>query len=186
MGELLLDSWEAAVDDNKCCHQKRSPKCGPVHDVHIWVECFSTLVAVLASKFPHKTTQFMAYQRIIVRASRYFTGDGWQVYDSILWRKAAACKSLDWGQIGFTTYNELFTGRAKVPQVVTQSNTKQGKQEVPLCKLYNSKSGNRFRYNPCRYQHLCSECSRLHPAGSCWKKAQSYKSPPPESQRYHK
>ncbi len=67
------------------------------------VQC---LVPVLSTKFPKKTLQLMAYQRIL-------TGDGWITYDSCYRRKAALVKSLDWGVINFTLYNETFTGRAK-------------------------------------------------------------------------
>ena len=83
----------------------------PIQDIWIWVECFSTLATVLAAKFPQKIPQLMAYQKTIVRASRSFTGDGWVTYDSIFWRKAAACKSLDWGQIDFTRLGQAPTGR---------------------------------------------------------------------------
>lgn len=65
----------------------------------VWTECYSTLVAVLVTKFPTKTPQLMAYQRKIVMAHRTFTVEGWVLYDTYFWRKAALTKSLDWGRI---------------------------------------------------------------------------------------
>ncbi len=77
-------------------------------------ECYATMVSVLATKYPQKTPQLMAYQRTILKAHRAFTGEGWVTYDTCYRRKAALMKSLDWGVVDFTLYNETFTGRAKV------------------------------------------------------------------------
>ena len=46
-----------------------------------WVESFSTLVAVLALKYPQHTPDFMAYQISTVRASRNFEDSSWVMYD---------------------------------------------------------------------------------------------------------
>ena len=65
MQELVQDTWnEDAV----------VTRVGAVTDILVWVECFSL---VLASRYPEKTPQFMAYQRTIVRAQWSFTGEGW-------------------------------------------------------------------------------------------------------------
>ena len=55
----------------------------------------------------------MAYQRTIIKAQRCFVGDGWVTYDSTHRQASAASKSLDWGLIDFSLYNETFTGRAR-------------------------------------------------------------------------
>ena len=53
-------------------------------------------------------------------------------YDSCYRRKAVITKSLDWGQVHFTLYNETFTGRAK---------------PIPRCKFCLSE------------HHISSECT---------------------------
>ena len=93
----------------------------PISNILVWVECYSYMVAILASRYPDKTAQLMAYQRTIVHAHRSFVGNGWAIYDTCYRRKAAATKSLDWGQIDFTLYNETFAGRAKAIHAGTAS-----------------------------------------------------------------
>ena len=92
-------------------------------DILLWVECYSSLIAVLATKYPTNTPEFMAYLKTIVHASKSFLGDGWVTYDSCYRRKAAVTKSLNWSQVNFTLYNETFAGRAKI---------------MPRCKFCNS------------------------------------------------
>ncbi len=52
----------------------------------------------VSTKHPDKTSQFMAYQRTIVKAHRSFAGEGWLIYDTCFCRKAALTKSLEWGR----------------------------------------------------------------------------------------
>ena len=135
------------------------------------------MVVVLSSGFPEKTPELMAYQKTIVRAYRSFSGDGWVTYDSCYRRKAAVTKSLDWGQVDFTLYNETFTGRAKpiarckfclsehhfssecayapeVPSRKPESITSvrlhydSGKPHTQICHLFNNKAGNICRFKP--------------------------------------
>jgi hypothetical protein len=113
MTELLPDTWRLQEEDVGCCHQRQGQRKGPVTDILVWVECYASLVAVLASGHPKKMQEFMAYMRSIVKAHRTFTGEGWVSYDTCYHRKAAVSKSLDWDTIDFTLYNETFTGRAK-------------------------------------------------------------------------
>jgi len=115
MAELVPDSWRFQEEEqSKCCHQNKRLRRGPVTDILLWVECYASLVEVLSSCFPQKTSELMTYLKTIVKAHRSFAGEGWVTYDSCYRRKAAITKSLDWGQVDFTLYNETFTGRAKI------------------------------------------------------------------------
>lgn len=99
---------------SQCCHQARpQPRRGPITDIILWLECYSSLVAVLATRYPQYIGNFMAYQRTIIRASRNYEGSAWAVYDRCFRRRAAATKSLSWGEIDSALYNESFTGRAR-------------------------------------------------------------------------
>ncbi len=203
MGELLPDSWSTQVEEQKCCHQRRSSRKGPVSDILLWAECYATMVSVLATKYPQKTPQLMAYQRTILKAHRAFTGEGWVTYDTCYRRKAALMKSLDWGVVDFTLYNETFTGRAKVlprcrhcssehhpshacsyaPDQATESQqapsrSRPARSPMPICQLYNGKHGDRCHFSPCKFRHVCRECQGTHPACNCGKRRQPPSSRP--------
>ena len=194
MQELVPDTWNE--DQEKCCsHTRRGQRRGPVTDILVWVECYSSLVSVLASRYPEKTPQFMAYQRTIVRAQRSFTGEGWFTYDTCYRRKAALTKSLDWANVDFTLYNETFAGRAKsitrcyyclsehhasaACMYAPDAQLRGGHYSPPprqlsghrgpqqICQLYNARAGNHCRFAPCKYAHLCLECRGSHPRSSC-------------------
>lgn len=200
MSEMVPDSWRFYDDDQKCCHQssRRTQRRGPVTDILLWVECYSTLVSVLSTRFPDKMPHLMTYQKTIVKAHRTFIGEGWVTYDACFRRRASFTKSLDWGVVDFTLYNETFTGRAKsitrcshcmsehhssincvyAPDVnsdTDRSTTKNPRPASRICQLFNSRMGNRCRYNPCKYAHSCSECKGAHPRSSCHRPG-----PPPQ------
>ena len=40
-----------------------------------------------------------------------------------------------------------------------------------LCQLFNSRTGNKCRFQPCKFHHTCSECGGPHPASQCRGKA---------------
>ena len=197
MAELVPDSWRTDEADYQCCssHNPRISRRGPVTNILLWVECYSSLVAVLASKYPNKIGHLMAYQKTIIKAHRSFVGEAWVVYDTCFRRKAANIKNLDWGEVDLTLYNETFVGRAKVlhrcniclselhtttecslvpgPRPSTQSGMSSGwrsgeKKSVPICLLYNDRDGDRCTYAPdCKYGHTCSACQGRHPYSKC-------------------
>ena len=189
MTELLPDTWRQQEEDQKCCH-RRTQRRGPVTDILLWTECFASFVTVLATKFPDKTGQFMAYLKTIVKAQRTFSGEGWVTYDSCYRRKAAFTRSLDWGEVDFSLYNETFAGRAKniprcrhclselhsssscnyapEPSRVTSPSPRQPTRSArPTCQLFNTRNGNRCTFSPCKFAHICSECQGSHPRSSC-------------------
>ena len=116
MSELLPETWGLESEaTSTCCHDsRRQTRRGPVTDILLWVECYSSLVAVLAARFPQHIGDFMSYQRTIIKASKNFEGTAWVVYDRCYRRRAAATKSLEWAKIDSALYNEAFTGRARV------------------------------------------------------------------------
>ena len=78
-----------------------------------WLERFSMMAAVLASRFPEKAPELFAYQATIVRAERSYEGNRWVSYDRQFRRDALARKDLNWSVTDFRLYNEAFTGRAR-------------------------------------------------------------------------
>lgn len=112
MGELLPEARRLEPTGEGCCHSQR-PRRGPITDFSLWTECFATLVAVLAVRYPEKTPHFMAYLRTITRAVRNFDGSVWATYDMAYRRQAANQRSLDWGVVDSALYSEAFTGRTR-------------------------------------------------------------------------
>ena len=98
--ELVPDSWRLEEVDYQYCssHNPCIPKRGPVMNILLWVECYSSLVAVLSSKYPNKTSHFMAYQKTIIKAHHSFIGEGWVVYNTCFRRKAANMKKIGLGR----------------------------------------------------------------------------------------
>ena len=105
MAELVPDSWRFQEEEaSKCCHQPKRHRRGPITNILLWVECYTSMVEVLCSAHPGKVAEFLSYLQTIVRAQRTFVGDGWVTYDMCFRRKAAAAKSLEWGQEEFTRH----------------------------------------------------------------------------------
>ena len=125
ISELISESWkvEEEAASSSCCQHPRAPRRGPVTDILLWIECYSTLVSVLASRFPTKVPQLMSYQKTVVKAHRTYAGQGWVTYDIAYRRRAANTKSLEWGVIDFNLCNETFAGQAKA---------------IPRCKFCSS------------------------------------------------
>ncbi len=190
MGELMAESWRTQEDDqNDCCHQRHTRK-GPVTDILLWVDCFASMVSVLSTRYPDKMPQLMAYQQTIVKAHRTLVGDdGWITYDTCYRRKAAVQKSLDWGIVDFTIYNETLAGRGKSiprcrhclsehhrsqectmapePTPTPLGNARVQKMQTAICQLFNGKNGNRCHFTPCKFLHVCAKCRGNHPAAAC-------------------
>ena len=144
-----------------------------------------------------KTPHFMAYLRIITRASRNFEGAAWVSYNKAFRRQAANQHSMAWGVIDSALYNEAFTGRARLiprcrfcladshdarectfgleerylPVVAHYSfahSSVRDQRSLQICQLFNKPGGNACRYKQCRYVHLCAKSRRgPHPATEC-------------------
>ena len=61
MSELLSEAWSTAEEESSCCHRCHTSRRVPINNILVWVECFSHIVAILASRYPDKTAQLMAY-----------------------------------------------------------------------------------------------------------------------------
>ena len=91
----------------------RSPGRPPVVDISQWVERFSLMAAVIATRFPHKAPELFAYQATIVRAERNYEAGRWVAYDRQFRREALSRRDLNLSTTDPRLYSEAFTGRAK-------------------------------------------------------------------------
>ena len=59
------------------------------------------------------------------------------------------------------------------------SSSTRSKWEQPqgTCNLFNVLEGSKCTYNPCKFQHVCSECRGRHPRAMCPSKCGSSKGP---------
>ena len=112
MSELLPEAWIPEPNDASVA-PRRLPRCVPVSDILVWIECYSLMVAVLAEKYPSKAPQLWAYLKPIVHAARNFQGTAWAAYDRLYRRQALAQHSLDCAQEDSSLYNKAFVRQAE-------------------------------------------------------------------------
>ena len=117
MAELKPTAWRVSEPEksNPLLPRKREP----VTDILIWVQCYATLTAILAEKYPNKLPHLLAYQNTIVRCAQKYQGLNWALYDIEYRQKAAVTKSLDWGIIDQSLYAERFTGSSNPAPLCT-------------------------------------------------------------------
>ena len=111
----FVEMSEITTDDNLPNTPGRPPAPArlPITDISQWVERFSIMAAILATRFPDKSPELWAYQATIVRAERNYDGKRWVTYDRQYRREALARKDLNWSVTDPRLYNEAFTGHAK-------------------------------------------------------------------------
>ena len=187
MADLFPESWRLHKEEqSRCCHQVRRTVVwkGTVTDILLWIECYSSLVAVLRTKYPTAIAELMA--KTIIKASKSFVGEDWVTYDTCYRRKAAAIKSLKWSEVDFNLFNETFADllRCKYCSSEHSSNECMYAPELPppgrttspsvkgkttACLLFSSKSGNKCHYRFCKFEHKCLRCNRAHPWSACYR-----------------
>ncbi len=157
----------------------------PVTDISQWVEKFSLMAALIATRF--------AYQATIVRADRNDEAGRWVAYDRQFRREALARKDLNWSTPDPRLFSEAFTGRAKsiprcsfclqedhtaqrcpqnpdqpwlgwIPYPPQWPSGRQSRRSNEVCRRFNE---GRCQLAICRYSHTCRICGEAHPAPSC-------------------
>ena len=179
------------------------PARPPIHNISVWVEKFSLMAALIATRFPEKAPELFAYQASIVRAERNFDDRRWVTYDRCYRREALSTKNLDWSVPNLRLYNEAFTGHARaIPRCsfcLQEDHTSQACPRNPSRlwlgwyrepdSHFQRPSGSRTqsleccrRYNEgkcrqtshtCRYAHRCLECGNPHPRLHCPRSGQA-------------
>ena len=68
MAELLQEAW--AVEGTNANPLLKLHGCrAPVTDTLVWTECFSSMAAILARRYPQKAPELFAYLRRIINAA---------------------------------------------------------------------------------------------------------------------
>lgn len=165
-----------------------------IPDLATWLQCFSLYVATIATKFPGRVPELMAYQMIIAKASQRYRWPSWIVYDQNFRQEAAGSSKQAWGRVDPSIYAQCFTGQAlsnenwcsrcqcldhtsmncpyrprrkwSTTPGVSPGGTP-SKQDHLICIKYNRFNGDCKFGKECRFLHLCSSCKEPHPVSRC-------------------
>ena len=189
----------SADDDLQATGRPGGPARPPIATISQWLERFSVMASILATRFPEKAPELFAYQASIIRAERNYEGKQWVAYDRQFRREALARKDLNWSVPNLRLYNEAFTGRTKAiarcsvclhddhtaivcprnpagplawDAPMWPSQTAVGLASRPtqdICRNYNE---GRCRKSTCRYVHACLVCQDSHSAATCPRRRQ--------------
>ena len=188
----FVEMSEISLDDSRSHTpgQPPQPARPPIQNISAWVEKFSVMAALLASRFPEKAPELFSYQASVVRAERNFDNRRWVAYDRCYRREALAQKNLDWSMPNARLYNEAFTGHARVvPRCsfclqedhVSQACPRNPNRPwfgwtislppdspVPSHGIVSGVLPQcKLSPNTCRYSHCCTECGGPHPRLQC-------------------
>ena len=119
MAELLRDNIKAerrrgsqGESSSGSKHTRRE-----IPDILSWLQCFGIYISVMASKFPERVPNMLAYQTTLVREARRCGGSGWMAYDTAFRQQAATDPHCDWSKLNNSLYPVTFmvqaSGRGK-------------------------------------------------------------------------
>ena len=83
-----------------------------VPDILSWIQCFRFYFSVMASKYPERVPNMLAYQTTLVREARRCGGRGWLAYDMAVRQQAAADPQCDWSKLNSSLYPVRFMAQA--------------------------------------------------------------------------
>lgn len=179
-----------------------------IPDFATWVQCFSLYAAMLASKFPEKIQELMAYQTTIAKASQKYRWPSWVVYDQNFRQEAAGNPTQSWAKVDPSIYAQCFTGQAisaenwctkcqclehtsvncpyrqrKRPWnaamgIGANQSASRAGSDPPICIKYNKFNRDCNFGKDCRFLHVCSSCRESHPITRCPKSASGNSSAP--------
>ena len=110
----FVEMAELTVDDvAQTLGRPPAPTRPPITDISLWLERYAVMAAILATRFPCKAPELLAYQATIVRAEHNYEGKRWVSYDRQFRREALARNDLNWSVVDARLYNEAFNGWAR-------------------------------------------------------------------------
>ena len=139
------------------------------------------IASIVVEKFPHKASQFFAYQPIICEASQKLKSLAWYLYDIALRKLAAKNPALSWGERYLQLWLDKFTGLVRsicfvcggtdhLSELCLLSSSRFGGNQPRLssqrafCRNFNG--GIPSAKNPCAFTHRCiyADCGGRHGA----------------------
>ena len=113
MADLTTDAWQDDMASDPPNLTRCPTRRAPITDIFTWLDCYSRMAPILATRFPEKASELWAYQATILRAAKNYEGTAWVAYDRQFRCESLARKDLNWSVPDPRLYNEAFTGRAK-------------------------------------------------------------------------
>ena len=112
IADLRPEAWlfESEQNTEKTVANLFKKRRDPVTDIRVWVQCYSSLVAVLAEQYPQYIKHFLAYLSTVVGCCKRYKGLSWAAYDAAFRRKAAVQRSLAWGIVDYSLFAIWFSG----------------------------------------------------------------------------
>ena len=111
MIELLPDQFGPTGTETQ--PKTSRPRRRNISNILEWVKCFSTYIAVVSSKQPHRIPDLLGYMTLIIESHMEHAGDGWMGYDRRFRQIAATKPNIVWAQIDTTLWNLAFSGKAR-------------------------------------------------------------------------
>ena len=152
-----------------------------IDSIDKWLTAFGIYASIAVEKFPHKTSQFFANQRIIRKASQKFKGLAWYSYNIAFQKLAPKNPALNWGERHLQLWLDKFTRLARsicfvcgvadhLSDLCPLSSSRFGgnwprlSNQRTFCRNFNG--GIQCSENPCPFTHRCNypDCGRRHSA----------------------
>ena len=114
MSELLRDNIEVERRrgvQGEGSSTSKTPR-REIPDILSWIQCFGIYVSVMASKFPERVPNMLAYQTTLVREACRCGGGGWIAYDMAFQQQAATDPECDWSKLNSSRYPVTFMAQA--------------------------------------------------------------------------
>ena len=91
-----------------------------IPDLATWLQCFSIYVATIATKFPGRIPELMAYQTTIAKASMKYKWPSWVVYDQNFRQEAAGNPTQSWAKVDPSIYAVFHRPSSDIGKLVYQ------------------------------------------------------------------
>ena len=156
-----------------------------VCDLSTWLEAWTTYLNVVLQAAPHRLTELLGYQAIIVEANRRYFADGWMDYDRQFRASAASSpQAKPWDVIDPNIWQLTTSGKTRPTCLACHlvhppaggnrclfraSTSTTGPQATPvhgnrpICRNFNQQRCS----GPCTRVHVCFNCRGSHPSASC-------------------
>ena len=157
-----------------------------VHDIGTWLEAWTMYMHAICTIAPHRMSELLSYQAMILAANRQYYSDAWLSYDQQFRMQIASQPGRRFDSIDINTWQLCVTGKARPRcsscNIVHPASTncpfrpKQSNQGTPSGLLTRNSTGKficrnfnfgKCSHQSCRFAHSCNRCGKDHPRVKC-------------------
>ena len=173
MAELLPELLRGPSPYEDDQPKSMKPKYRDLHSIVDWIQCFGLYVAVICHSQPHRITDLLGYQNLIITSHMRFPDFNWATYDREFRQQAAATVIPEWSVLDNTLWNlarqsTASSHNAPTPaqlsracpfeQNLTAPSTRSPSWKAPVCTDWNENLAAGCPRPFCRYEHVCYRC----------------------------